>query len=492
LSAINCPNNLGAACGFQTCVIANQTGGGGSGLPKWVYYADDAPISNFQTIIFNENCFGANTQFWIADTTGISNITWNFGDTNSGANNTAVGDTAFHTFSQIGIYNVQAILTTTCGFDTLFTDVAIVNPCNNITPTITGIKLVGDTCNVPSNLSLQAEGISSSPYFFWNFGDPASGVNDTTTITGLSTSPFPLHSFSSAGIYNVCVSFQEPGLPISTVCRTISIGLCCNGLITSNDSCLQNNIPFSITTDASISSVTWNFSDPSSGTNNTSTSLTPTHLFSATGNYNITANIIATCGILKINYPLQIVNCSTNCTGTISSNDTCLLNGTSFQVVSNNTINSTVWTFGDPSSGANNTSTSLTPTYLFSATGTYNVRAIVNFSCGVDTIIKTLSIVKCDSLTTGCQLQIPTAFTPNGDDTNDNFYPLTNCETERYEFAIFNRWGEIIFKTSNQSDKWDGKYKGTDCPVEVYVYFIKYKFPTQPIKNAYGSITLLR
>ncbi len=132
LNAINCPNKLGAACGYQTNVIANQTGGGGYGLPKWVYYADDAPISTFNTIIFNENCFGANTQFFIADTNGISNITWNFGDPNTGANNTAVGDTAFHTFSQLGIYNVQAILTTACGSDTLFTDVAILNPCNPV------------------------------------------------------------------------------------------------------------------------------------------------------------------------------------------------------------------------------------------------------------------------------------------------------------------------------------------------------------------------
>ncbi|MFN7690759.1 MAG: glycine-rich protein, partial [Bacteroidota bacterium] len=132
LNAINCPNKLGAACGYQTNVIANQTGGGGYGLPKWVYYADDAPISTFNTIIFNENCFGANTQFFIADTNGISNITWNFGDPNTGANNTAVGDTAFHTFSQLGIYNIQAILTTACGSDTLFTDVAILNPCNPV------------------------------------------------------------------------------------------------------------------------------------------------------------------------------------------------------------------------------------------------------------------------------------------------------------------------------------------------------------------------
>jgi PKD repeat protein len=130
LNAINCPNKLGAACGYETLVIANQTGGGGYGLPKWVYYADDAPTSTYQTIIFNENCFGSITQFFIADTNGISNITWNFGDPNTGANNTAVGLTANHTFSEIGIYSIQAILTNVCGFDTLFTEVAILNPCN--------------------------------------------------------------------------------------------------------------------------------------------------------------------------------------------------------------------------------------------------------------------------------------------------------------------------------------------------------------------------
>ena len=130
LNAINCPNNLGAACGYQTNVIANQTGGGGYGLPKWVYYADDTPLSTYQTIIFNENCFGAITQFFIADTNGISSITWNFGDPNSGANNTAATFNTTHTFSQIGYYNVQAIIGNACGFDTLFLDsLAIVNPC---------------------------------------------------------------------------------------------------------------------------------------------------------------------------------------------------------------------------------------------------------------------------------------------------------------------------------------------------------------------------
>ncbi len=236
----------------------------------------------------------------------------------------------------------------------------------------------------------------------------------------------------------------------------------------------------------------WNFGDPASGANNSSTSLTPSHLFLTTGNYNVTANVIATCGSFIINYPLQIVNCSTNCTGLIISNDTCLLNGTSIQVISKNTINSIVWNFGDPVSGANNISTSLTPTHLFSTIGTYNIRSIVNFNCGIDTIFKTISVVNCDSIKESCQLYIPNVFTPNADGINDKFYPSTFCPFEHYELLIFNRWGGLIFKTSNQTDKWDGKYKGSDCSDGVYVYLITYKFPTQVTKNINGTITLLK
>jgi hypothetical protein len=101
LSAINSPNNLGVACGYQTNVIANQTGGSGLGLPKWIYYADNIPIANSNSIVYSDSCFGNATQFSIQNTAGISSITWNFGDPNSGVNNTSVGFTANHTFSQV-------------------------------------------------------------------------------------------------------------------------------------------------------------------------------------------------------------------------------------------------------------------------------------------------------------------------------------------------------------------------------------------------------
>ncbi|MEX0636992.1 MAG: PKD domain-containing protein, partial [Ferruginibacter sp.] len=207
-------------------------------------------------------------------------------------------------------------------------------------------------------------------------------------------------------------------------------------IIVANDTCLANGTNFSLSNLSGIQSINWNFGDPSSGANNTSTSLSPTHLFSTTGNYLVTANLVATCGNFQITYPLTIINCSTNCTGTISSIDTCLQNGTSFQVLSTNTINSINWNFGDPSSGANNASSSLTPTHLFSTTGTFNVGGIVNFSCGSDTIFETVTIINCDSVAKDCQIFIPNVFTPNNDGINDNFSPMTICKFDHFEFLI--------------------------------------------------------
>ena len=87
---------------------------------------------------------------------------------------------------------------------------------------------------------------------------------------------------------------------------------------------------------------------------------------------------------------------------------------------------------------------------------------------------------------------MPNAFTPNGDGTNNKFYPITKCETEHYKFVIYNRWGGLIFKTSNQFEKWDGKYKDTDCSSGVYIYILTYKFADQQTINLRGTFTLLR
>jgi gliding motility-associated-like protein len=188
-------------------------------------------------------------------------------------------------------------------------------------------------------------------------------------------------------------------------------------------------------------------------------------------------------------YPNDTLALSSN---NIIYSDSCFGNTTQFSIQNTTGISSITWNFNDPSSGVDNTSTSLSPTHLFSTAGTYNISSIVNFACGADTIYKTISIINCDSILRPCQLFIPNAFTPNGDGMNDNFRPKANCKTEKYELMIYNRWGQVVFTTRNQYNFWDGKLKNKDAPAGSYIYMLKYKFPSQDFKKANGSILLIR
>jgi gliding motility-associated-like protein len=176
----------------------------------------------------------------------------------------------------------------------------------------------------------------------------------------------------------------------------------------------------------------------------------------------------------------------------ISPSDSCLKSNIQFSVQSDSVIISLIWDFGDPNSGAENSSSLVNPTHLFSDTGSYNINSFVTLSCGIDTIFKTIEIINCDNNSEECDVYIPNALTPNNDGINDYFSPSTICSFEMFEFSIFNRWGNEIYKTSNQLDKWDGKYKDSYCSDDVYFYLISYKSPSKPTKIASGKVSLLR
>ncbi len=76
---------------------------------------------------------------------------------------------------------------------------------------------------------------------------------------------------------------------------------------------------------------------------------------------------------------------------------------------------------------------------------------------------------------TNCPIyELPNAFTPNGDGQNDLFIPRGRCFVERVDFQIFNRWGQLIFKTSDPAIKWDGRNLGGEpLPSGTYHYVAK-------------------
>jgi gliding motility-associated-like protein len=93
-------------------------------------------------------------------------------------------------------------------------------------------------------------------------------------------------------------------------------------------------------------------------------------------------------------------------------------------------------------------------------------------------------------------LAVPNVFTPNGKGKNEIFYPVFKGVVTDFEMYVYTRWGEQVFElrkpiTSNnelKSEGWNGKYKGKDAEIGVYVWIIFYGGKEQ----GHGTVTLFR
>ena len=85
----------------------------------------------------------------------------------------------------------------------------------------------------------------------------------------------------------------------------------------------------------------------------------------------------------------------------------------------------------------------------------------------------------------------PNVFSPNGDGINDVFFLQGNC-IKSLEIRIFNRWGNMLYESSDINFSWDGKHNGKDVASGVYFYAYDVIFEDGSTKSGKSSITLLR
>jgi len=111
---------------------------------------------------------------------------------------------------------------------------------------------------------------------------------------------------------------------------------------------------------------------------------------------------------------------------------------------------------------------SVQPQYTVSQAGTYLVD--VTNVCG-DTK-DSISIVYENC---ACKFYVPSAFTPNNDGKNDVFLPKYQCLYSNYQLKVFNRWGLLVFVSTNASVGWDGGFNSQQQPAGVYVWELAYK-----------------
>jgi gliding motility-associated-like protein len=142
------------------------------------------------------------------------------------------------------------------------------------------------------------------------------------------------------------------------------------------------------------------------------------------------------------------------------------------------------WNFGDLQTSVVQDPSS----HTYATVGTYIITLIAStqYNC-IDTAYQTI-IIEPDFL-----FYIPNAFTPDGDGIND-FFTGKGIYIEEFEMSIFDRWGNLIYRSDDITKPWDGKAnKGTEiAQSDVYVYSIKVTDFKMGKHNYSGIVTLVR
>ena len=194
---------------------------------------------------------------------------------------------------------------------------------------------------------------------------------------------------------------------------------------------------------------------------------TAVYLVKQTGKYSVTVNK-AGCiakGSINVTYvPKPAFNLGS---------DQPICNG--MYITLNPRINNVSYLWQDGSSS---------PTYTVSRPGLYYLTATNNCGSKKDSVLITTGV---------CKLYIPSAFTPNRDGKNDVFKAYFGENVTSYNLQIFNRFGKLLFESTDKNQGWDGKYKGETQTQGSYIWIINYRLSDKPDKQLLkGSVLLIR
>ncbi|HEU4719137.1 MAG TPA: PKD domain-containing protein, partial [Bacteroidia bacterium] len=235
---------------------------------------------------------------------------------------------------------------------------------------------------------------------------------------------------------------------------------------------------------ATITQWSWDFGD-----GNTSTLQNPQHCYTVAGVYSVTLTVTNNGGCTNTIVMSNYIDVYANPVADFSAGPqpTTVLDPMIYFTDLSSGASSWSWNFGDVFS---NGSTQQNPSFAYDSAACYGVTLTVMTSNGcVDT---TTHFICIDP---DVALYVPNAFTPNFDGVNDIFRPQgIGIDPEHYQLWIFDRWGNMIFTTTDWNKGWDGRVQGHEdlCQEDVYVWKIKALDVNGKKHNVIGSVSLIR
>lgn len=225
----------------------------------------------------------------------------------------------------------------------------------------------------------------------------------------------------------------------------------------------------------------WNFyNEP------TSTLRDPIHTYTNDGTYDVTLTVTSVYGcdsVLTI-YQMITVWPKPDAAFTQFPTSVDLIDPQVFFHNNSTALTQNLWDFGDST-----ISSEVHPIHRYTNPGQYTVTLIVATSQGcLDTA--TYQYIHVSDYWT---IYVPTAFTPTGDNQNDDFRPIHhNLSLKGYNFKIFDRWGELVFETTDPFKGWDGSVKGTKVKTTtLFTWTLVFRDLNNLLRKMNGNVTIV-
>ncbi|MBC3538927.1 PKD domain-containing protein [Rufibacter sediminis] len=410
------------------------------------------PAASFTTANVCEGTAVSFTNTTQARGSGALTYTWTFGD-----NTTSTQVNPTHQYAAPGTYTVSLAVKAANGCEQTFASTVTVYP----TPKPDFSPTIGCTRDAVSFQDMSSLAGGQLTSWAWDFGD------GTTAAT-----QHPTHHYPREGAYTVSLTVTTDRGCAQTIRKTITISpaplaqagpdqLICGGVTAT----LVANTPAPATGQWSIVQGTGgSFSNPASPTAVFSGTMGGTYVLRWTVSNSPCAN--ATDEVEIQLRPTPQVN---------AGRDILLVEGESV-VLQGQGQGSLTWS---PASGLSSLTVE-NPTASPSVTTKYYLSSVSDAGCpNVDSM--TVTVIK--------RLNIPTAFSPNGDGSNDTWVLEGIQDYPHISIEIYNRWGQQVYSSRGYPAPWDGKRNGSDLPIGAYYYIID---PSNGRPKMTGPLTILR
>lgn len=318
--------------------------------------------------------------------------------------------------------------------------------------------------------------------YLWDFGDGA-----TSTERDVSA-----HTYATYGIYTITLTVSDNDC-VETVAHEVRV----NPIPPVLDfdyfppsGCAPLTVSFiNQSRYADPTSYLWRFGEKEG----TSRAVDPTYTYLQPGDYSVTLSATNALGDTVSVTREKIIHVLQNPVAKFAVYPTTPINVPGEILYTDNRslyASEYFWDFGDGS-----TSADVEPQHQYAREGSYDITLIAKNGNGcADTTVQ-LSAVR--AVNHG-KVLVPNAFIPNKSGpgstnilNNEVFLPLVQKVT-RFQMVVFNRWGEMVFETTDPDVGWDGYHKGKLCPQDVYIYRITAEYENGRTITRTGDVNLIR